>query len=282
MLSLLQPLAVPAGMRSPSSDVDLQPLVGTSSTRPEQPQEAKLSALRKTLFRTGQPLLLSRELPQIPPDPPGTVSTPAADDLALRQLHVQPTGFTPYDRYLGVVRNVMTELPARKKSVAATCSLLRTARSFRYSPGDPYRADSPAVTAARKAGDCKAKALWLYDQLGDSSVLYVIGKVSRKREEQSCLAVLALGGSLVDSGSHQSERSNCRRQYRARALCSLLFLHPGNSLPASSDVPPRRTSKHKANAIGSEPIPQRAGATLVSQLTASLITRSFAIRWRWR
>src|SRR4030095_3722128 len=100
-----------------SSDVDLQPLVGTLSTRQEQPQEAKLSALRKTLFRTGQPLLLSRELPQIPSDPSGTVSTPVADDLALRQLHVQPTGFTPYDRYLGVVRNVMSELPARKRSV---------------------------------------------------------------------------------------------------------------------------------------------------------------------
>jgi hypothetical protein len=172
-------------MWSPSSsDLDLQPrccLVGTSTTTEEQPQqkEAQLSALRRMLFRTGRPPLLSHELPQITLDPPTTVSAPKVDDLALRQLQVQPTGFTPYDRYLGVVRNVMADLPARKKSLGATCRLLHTARSFRYSPGDPYRADSPAVTAARKAGDCKAKALWLYDQLGDASVLYVIGKVSR-------------------------------------------------------------------------------------------------------
>jgi hypothetical protein len=35
------------------------------------------------------------------------------------------------------------------------------------------------VTAATRAGDCKAKSLWLVDQLGDSSVRYVIGKAKR-------------------------------------------------------------------------------------------------------
>lgn len=184
-LSLLQPLASPAGMYPPATtDQDFQPrccLVGTSCTpaAPAPDKEAQLSALRKMLFRTARPPLLSYDLPAVHLDPPSTVSTPTVRNTALRLLKVQPTGFTPYDRYLGAIRNVMAELPDRRKSLNATCRLLRTAYGFRYSPGDPYRADSPAVTAARKAGDCKAKALWLYDQLGDASVLYVIGKVSR-------------------------------------------------------------------------------------------------------
>jgi hypothetical protein len=184
-LSFLQPLGAPAGMYSAMpGECEWRPqccLVSTASAPAElsPEKEAQLSALRKMLFRTGRPQLLSHDLPALPLDPPAPVSATVASDTALRQLHVQPTGFTPYDRYLGVVRSVMADLPQRKKSISTTCRLLRVAHAFRYSPGDPYRADSPAVTAVRKAGDCKAKALWLYDQLGDSSVLYVIGKVSR-------------------------------------------------------------------------------------------------------
>ena len=185
MLSLLQSLAIPPGLWSPGSPESDLPqrccLVGTPSSSEEPPtkNQAQLTELRKTLFRTGRPALLSHDLPAVPLEPPAPVSAPGVSNVALRQLNVQPTGFTPYDRYLGMVRNVMAELPPRRKSLAATCRLLRAAHNFRYSPGDPYRADSPAVTAARRAGDCKAKALWLYDQLGDPGVLYVIGKVSR-------------------------------------------------------------------------------------------------------
>jgi hypothetical protein len=76
---------------------------------------------------------------------------------------------------------------------------LRVAHGFRYAARDPYTADLPATTASRKAGDCKSKALWLYDRLADPTALYVIGKVTKGREEQPCLALLALGRPLVDS-----------------------------------------------------------------------------------
>ena len=59
------------------------------------------------------------------------------------------------------------------------CKLMREGRSFRYSYTDPYRPALPAITADRKAGDCKAKSLWLCSQLGDENVRYVIGKVRR-------------------------------------------------------------------------------------------------------
>jgi hypothetical protein len=99
--------------------------------------------------------------------------------LAVRELGLQPTGFTPYDRYLGPVRTVIADVPDRGNSIAAACSFMREAHAFRYATRDPYRADPPVVTAARHEGDCKSKALWLYDRLGDPSALYVIGKVAK-------------------------------------------------------------------------------------------------------
>jgi hypothetical protein len=44
---------------------------------------------------------------------------------------------------------------------------------------DPYVAALPQETARTRTGDCKDKALWLCDQLNDSSVRFVIGKTSR-------------------------------------------------------------------------------------------------------
>jgi hypothetical protein len=57
--------------------------------------------------------------------------------------------------------------------------LMRVGRGFRYSFSDPYTAAAPSVTASTKSGDCKAKSLWLCDQLGDRDVRYVIGKARR-------------------------------------------------------------------------------------------------------
>jgi len=145
---------------------------------------------------TPAPPAPARELvkSEIPPHPASTipreiasakpaVSTPAGtfgdDALAVRELALQPAGFTPYDRYLGSVRSVIASITNRGNSIAAACSFMREAHAFRYAMHDPYRADPPAVTAARHEGDCKSKALWLYDQLSDPSALYVIGKVAK-------------------------------------------------------------------------------------------------------
>jgi transglutaminase-like putative cysteine protease len=56
---------------------------------------------------------------------------------------------------------------------------MREGRAFRYVHSDPYNPVSPAETARRRAGDCKDKALWLCNQLQDSSARFVIGKMKR-------------------------------------------------------------------------------------------------------
>jgi hypothetical protein len=118
----------------------------------------------------------------LPKVPPAEVRPPAlaSSGQAARELALQPTAFTPYDRYLGTVRTVIANLPERDADMLVACSLMREGRSFRYVATDPYRAVPPQVTEARRSGDCKAKALWLYEQLGDPRALYVIGKLERR------------------------------------------------------------------------------------------------------
>src|SRR5438067_10101462 len=87
-----------------------------------------------------------------------------------------PSGSTPYDNYMTPVKHVLNHLNAEETSMDRVRQLMNIGRSFRYSFTTPYVAASPAETAATRSGDCKAKALWLADQLHDSSVRFVIGK----------------------------------------------------------------------------------------------------------
>ena len=87
-----------------------------------------------------------------------------------------PAGFTPYDRYMSPVKQVLGTLRGQTTDMKRVQSLLSTGRNFRYAFTDPYTAALPSVTARTQTGDCKAKSLWLMDQLGDSHVRYVIGK----------------------------------------------------------------------------------------------------------
>jgi hypothetical protein len=87
---------------------------------------------------------------------------------------------TPYDRYLGPVRTVLGSLDEHKADMGTVKKLMKQGRSFRYHLDDPYVPAMPAVTAREREGDCKDKALWLCDQLNDSSVRFVIGKATRR------------------------------------------------------------------------------------------------------
>ena len=87
-----------------------------------------------------------------------------------------PAGYTPYDRYMSPVKQVLGSLHGPTTDLKRVQSLLNVGRNFRYSFTDPYTAALPAVTARTQMGDCKAKSLWLMDQLGDSNMRYVIGK----------------------------------------------------------------------------------------------------------
>src|SRR5580692_1132883 len=89
------------------------------------------------------------------------------------------TSHTPYDAYMVPVKQVFNSLHAENVSMDRVNSLMREGRGFRYAHTDPYNPAPPQETAARKVGDCKDKALWLCNQLQDSSARFVIGKMKR-------------------------------------------------------------------------------------------------------
>jgi hypothetical protein len=86
---------------------------------------------------------------------------------------------TPYDRYMAPVKNTLSSLGREHPTMDKVNALMKEGRSFRYQMDDPYVAALPQETARTRTGDCKDKALWLCDQLNDSSVRFVIGKTSR-------------------------------------------------------------------------------------------------------
>jgi len=96
-----------------------------------------------------------------------------------RELELQPTPSTPYDRYFGSVRYVMANLDPHGSSMARACHLMKVGHSFEYLSRDPYRPDPPKLTELQHSGDCKSKALWLFENLADSGALFVIGKAEK-------------------------------------------------------------------------------------------------------
>lgn len=88
-------------------------------------------------------------------------------------------GYTPYDAYMRPVKRILSSVPNQKAGMDRVAELMREGRSFRYIHSDPYNPTLPAETARRRSGDCKDKALWLCDQLQDSSARFVIGKMKR-------------------------------------------------------------------------------------------------------
>jgi len=96
-----------------------------------------------------------------------------------RELELQPTPSTPYDRYFGSVRYVIANLEPHASSMVRACHLMKVGHSFEYVSRDPYRPDAPKLTELQHSGDCKSKALWLFENLADSGALFVIGKAEK-------------------------------------------------------------------------------------------------------
>jgi hypothetical protein len=103
---------------------------------------------------------------------------PVTASLAIELDLGNRSGGSPYDRYMTPVKSVLQRVDGAPASASldSVRKLMRTGRGFRYSFDTPYLANLPEVTASRRAGDCKDKALWLASQLNDSSVRFVIGK----------------------------------------------------------------------------------------------------------
>jgi hypothetical protein len=94
------------------------------------------------------------------------------------QYEGRRTSGTPYDPYLGPVRQTYAGLSGASPTLDEVRSQMRTARRFRYytDPAQPYVPQLPEVTEAKREGDCKAKSLWLIKKMGDRTSRYVIGK----------------------------------------------------------------------------------------------------------
>ncbi len=89
-----------------------------------------------------------------------------------------PSPGTPYDRYMNPVKSILGQIDGQREatSLERVKQLMREGRRFRYSFTNPYTPALPQDTAARHAGDCKDKALWLADQINDPSIRFVIGR----------------------------------------------------------------------------------------------------------
>jgi len=87
-----------------------------------------------------------------------------------------PSSSTPYEPYMQPVKKVLGGLGGQKATMGQVKDYMKTSFSFRYKFTEPYVAATPEVTSKTKTGDCKAKSLWLVNQMGDKNVRYVIGK----------------------------------------------------------------------------------------------------------
>src|SRR5262245_609154 len=87
-----------------------------------------------------------------------------------------PAPGSPYEPYMHPVKQVLSSLSSSGPSMERVKELMREGRNFRYSFTEPYIAQLPETTARTHSGDCKAKSLWIADQIGDrNNIRYVIG-----------------------------------------------------------------------------------------------------------
>ncbi len=154
---------------------DLRSLLGLFFVLPLAAQDLSVAPASGVIFRGASPGhgLLLRDGSRSPsigrfPLPPGG-----------SELELQPTTSTPYDRYFGSVRAVLTALESNPAGMARACHLMKVGYRFQYVTRDPYRPDPPKLTETQRRGDCKSKALWLFDNLADPGALFVIGKVEK-------------------------------------------------------------------------------------------------------
>jgi len=118
----------------------------------------------------------------------------------LAQLDLgQSVGGTPYDKYMGPMRQTYSGLSGGPPSVDEVRGHLRTARRFQYyfDKAQPYTPQSPEVTESRQQGDCKAKTLWMIKKMGDRSARYVIGRATNESKMSHAWLLWQNGGDWV-------------------------------------------------------------------------------------
>lgn len=159
-----------------------EPLVASSassSSLAAGPRFRAANSAQDVLLRDGGRLVLPAKFPL----PPGG-----------SELGLQPTTATPYDGYFESVRRVIAGLDAQTPTMVNASHLMKVGFSFQYLTRDPYRPDAPSLTDATRAGDCKSKALWLYDRLGDPGALITIGKAEKNSRTSHAWVYWHYGG----------------------------------------------------------------------------------------
>jgi hypothetical protein len=111
----------------------------------------------------------------------------------------RPCGGTPYDQYLGPMRQTYSRLGGGSPSISDVRSQMRTAYRFRYyfDNAQPYTPQLPEVTESRQQGDCKAKSLWLASKMGTRSARYTIGKASTSSSISHAWLLWSNGGTWI-------------------------------------------------------------------------------------
>jgi hypothetical protein len=89
----------------------------------------------------------------------------------------RPTSSTPYDKYFGRMRAVLSDLGNNHPPLELVEEYVRTGRGFRYYMKDPYIPQTPAETEASRSGDCKAKSLWVASKMDDRKIYFVVGRI---------------------------------------------------------------------------------------------------------
>jgi hypothetical protein len=107
----------------------------------------------------------------------GIVTSVSAADFGQRSSH------TPYDPYLSRVFTIVGRTGVDPADPGYVREKMKEARRIRhhYDPRNPYVPQGPATTERRQVGDCKAKALWLANELNDPRVRFVVGKYTAGR-----------------------------------------------------------------------------------------------------
>jgi hypothetical protein len=99
-----------------------------------------------------------------------------ATSLTLAQDLGKPTSKTPFDAYLGVMRATMSSLGSNSPALPEVEGYVKTGRGFRYYMKHPLIPQTPAETESSRAGDCKAKSLWVADKMDDRSLRFIVGR----------------------------------------------------------------------------------------------------------
>lgn len=108
----------------------------------------------------------------------GIVVTGGAVSLDAKVMDLgRASGGSPYERYMGPVKEVLRQTARRDSEFERVSALLAEARSFRYRHSEAYVANSPEVTERTRIGDCKDKSLWLLAKMGSGNARFVIGKL---------------------------------------------------------------------------------------------------------